>query len=165
MTIHDQNPTTAFEQLTVDECWRLVIGHGIGRIGFVGDPHVQIVPTRFDAERGTVYFRAGTFGEMARRVHNSATTLQVDDIDPTTFCGWSVLITGTAHRVGDAATMASRWSLGRPRPWFPAGPQSQWIALSVEEIKGHRVLPVRPTGRSARAEPSSEVVFLDRSGQ
>ena len=156
---------TAFEQLGVDECWQLVIGHGIGRIGFVGDPYVQIVPTRYDAEPGTVYFRAGTFGELARRVHNKRTTLQVDDIDPETFCGWSVLMTGTAHRVGDAATLASRWSMGRPRPWFPAGPQSQWIALSVDEIKGHRVEPIRPIGRSARAERSNAVVFPDRSDQ
>ena len=159
MTTH-----TAFEQLSTDECWRLVIGHGIGRIGFQGDRHLQIVPTRYDAERGTAYFRAGTFGELARRVHDKATTLQVDDIDPKTFCGWSVLMTGTAHRVGDAATLASRWSLGRPRPWFPAGPQSQWIALTVDEIKGHRVVSDRATGRSDRAEPSSAAAFLDLSG-
>ena len=155
---------TAFERLSVDECWRLVIGHRMGRLGFVGDAHVQIVPTKYDAELGTAYFRAGTFGELARRVHNRATTLQVDEIDPDTFCGWSVLMTGTAHRVGDAATLASRWSLGRPRPWFPAGPQSQWIALSVDTIEGHRVEPVRATGRSGRAGQSSAVAFPDHSG-
>jgi nitroimidazol reductase NimA-like FMN-containing flavoprotein (pyridoxamine 5'-phosphate oxidase superfamily) len=134
------NDTRIFERLGAEECWLLVGGQGVGRIGFMGETHVQIVPTRYDAQRGTAYFRAGTFGELARRVHGQAVSLQVDDLDRGTFSGWSVVMTGTAHRVEDATTVAARWSVGRPAPWLPT-PESQWIALQVDDIRGERVLP------------------------
>jgi nitroimidazol reductase NimA-like FMN-containing flavoprotein (pyridoxamine 5'-phosphate oxidase superfamily) len=134
------NNAGTFERLDPDECWTLVGGHGVGRIGFMGETHIQIVPTRYDALRGTAYFRAGTFGELARRVHGHAVSLQVDDLDRRTFSGWSVVLTGTAHRVEDAATVAARWSVGRPSPWLP-GADSQWIALQVNAILGERVRP------------------------
>ena len=130
--------TRTFERLDAEECWTLVRSHGLGRIGYMGETHVQIVPTWYDAQRGTAYFRAGTFGELARRVHGHAVSLQVDDLDPRTFSGWSVVMTGTAHRVHDAATVAARWSMGRPSPWVPT-PDSQWIVLQVEDIQGERV--------------------------
>jgi nitroimidazol reductase NimA-like FMN-containing flavoprotein (pyridoxamine 5'-phosphate oxidase superfamily) len=134
------NDTRIYARLGAEECWDLVGSQGIGRIGYMGDTHIQIVPTRYDAQRGTAYFRAGTFGELARRVHGKAVSLQVDDLDRRTFSGWSVVITGIAHRVDDATTVAERWSVERPSPWLPA-PDSQWISLSVDDIQGERVLP------------------------
>ena len=127
---------------------------------------------RYDAERGTAYFRAGTFGEIARRVHGQAVSLQVDDLDRRTFSGWSVVMTGTAHRVDDAATVAARWSVGRPSPWLPS-PDSQWIALQVDDIHGERVrreclhLSVvrRLRGRRPRVAPSSAGGRPDLTGR
>jgi nitroimidazol reductase NimA-like FMN-containing flavoprotein (pyridoxamine 5'-phosphate oxidase superfamily) len=133
-----QNDTRTLRRLDVEECWQLVGSQGVGRIGVMGETHVQIVPTRYDAERGTAYFRAGTFGELARRVHGRAVSLQVDDLDRRTFSGWSIVMSGTAHRVDDAEMIAARWSVGRPSPWLP-GPNSQWIALQIDDIKGERV--------------------------
>lgn len=128
----------SFEQLGVAECWMLVGTHGVGRVGFMGDTHLRIVPTRYDAERGTAYIRATTFGELARGAHERPTSLQVDDLDRRAFTGWSVLMTGTAHRVQDPALVASLWSAEIPHPWSQ-GPETQWIALVVEAIEGQRV--------------------------
>lgn len=127
-----------FTRLRPDECWSLVGSHGIGRLVFLGDTHTQIVPTTYDALNGTAYFRAPAFGELARRVDGRTASLQVDDIDGDTFTGWSVLMTGTAHRVETAASTASLWSLGRPHAWLP-GAQTQWIALPVDTLRGERV--------------------------
>lgn len=138
MSTSDVTDSRTFAHLDAGECWRLVGSHGIGRVVFTGDTFTQIVPTTYDAVSGTAYFRTPTFGELARRVDGRTTSLQVDDIDRGTFTGWSVLMTGTAHRVEDAATVVSLWSLGRPRAWFP-GAQTQWIALPVDTLRGQRV--------------------------
>lgn len=132
------NAARTFAHLDPDECWRLVGRHGVGRVVFTGDTYTQVVPTTYDAVNGDAYFRAPTFGELARRVDGHTASLQVDEIDPNAFTGWSVLMTGTAHRVQDAATVASLWSLGRPHAWLP-GAQTQWIALSVDHVRGQRV--------------------------
>lgn len=134
------NHSRAFERLDAEECWKLVGSEGVGRIGFLSETKMHIVPTRYDAHRGTVYFRAGTFGELARRVHGQAVSLQVDHLDRATFSGWSVVMSGRAHRVEDAATVAARWSVGRPSPWL-SSPDSQWIALRVDDIGGEQVRP------------------------
>lgn len=140
MSTSRMNDTRLFAHLDAGECWRLVGDHGIGRVVFAGDTWTQIVPTTYDAVNGTAYFRAPTFGELARRVDGHTASLQVDDLDRDTLTGWSVLMTGTAHRVEDAATVASLWSLGRPHAWFP-GKQTQWIALPVDTMRGQRVGP------------------------
>jgi nitroimidazol reductase NimA-like FMN-containing flavoprotein (pyridoxamine 5'-phosphate oxidase superfamily) len=144
------NPLRSFERLDAAECWRLVGTQGVGRIGFMSDTRVQIVPARYDAHRHTIYFRAGTFGEIARRVHGQSVSLQVEDLDPRTLSGWSVVMSGQAHRVEDAATVAARWSARRPSPWLPS-PDSQWIAVPVDDIQGERVLPSSPRGSTARS--------------
>jgi nitroimidazol reductase NimA-like FMN-containing flavoprotein (pyridoxamine 5'-phosphate oxidase superfamily) len=142
------NHSRTFQRLDAEDCWKLVGSQGVGRIGFMSETHVHIVPTRYDAHRGTAYFRAGTFGELARRVHGQSVSLQVEDLDRRTFSGWSVLMSGQAHRVEDAATVAARWSAGRPSPWLPSA-DSQWIALLVDDIEGERVMPSGITAVSA----------------
>jgi nitroimidazol reductase NimA-like FMN-containing flavoprotein (pyridoxamine 5'-phosphate oxidase superfamily) len=126
------------ESLGTSQCWQLVADRGVGRVAFMGDTRLRIVPTRYDAEGHTAYFRALTFGELARGGHDRHMSLQVDDVDHESFTGWSVLMSGMAHRVEDAATIASLWSLGRPHPWV-SGPETQWIALVVDTIEGQRV--------------------------
>lgn len=132
------NDSRTFTHLDAAECWRLMGEHGVGRVVFLGDTWPRIVPTTYDAVSGTAYFRAPVYGELARRVAGHTASLQMDDIDPGTLTGWSVLMTGTAHRVEDAATVASLWPLGRPDAWFP-GKETQWIALPVDTVRGQRV--------------------------
>lgn len=138
MSTSQINDTRTLAHLDAGECWRLVGDHGVGRVVCAGDASTQVVPTAYDAVNGTAYFRALTFGELARRVDGRATSLQVDDLDRGMLTGWSVVMTGTAHRVEDATTVASLWGLGRPRAWFP-GAQTQWIALPVDTVRGQRV--------------------------
>ena len=123
MPTRDLSSTRTFANLDVAACWCLVGDHGVGRVVFAS---------------GTAYFRAPTFGDLARRADRHVISLQVDDIDPSTLTGWSVQMSGEAHRVEVAATVASRWSLGRPHTWFP-GAQTQWIAIPVDHVQGQRV--------------------------
>ncbi|RYC13869.1 pyridoxamine 5'-phosphate oxidase family protein [Nocardioides zhouii] len=132
------NTPRTFTDLGADECWRLVGVHGVGRVVFAGATYTRVVPTTYDAIHGTAYFRAPTFGELARRADGHEVLLCVDNVDRHDLTGWSVEMTGTAHRVEDAATVATLWSLGRPQSWFP-GLQTQWIALPVAQVRGQRV--------------------------
>lgn len=135
---HERGARGILTRLDAAACWRLVGDMGLGRVGFMGDSQIRIVPTMYDAEGHTAYFRASRFGELARGVDDRLASLQVDEVDRTTFTGWSVLMTGRAHRVDDAARVASLWSPGRPHPWLP-GPELQWIELVVDAIEGQRV--------------------------
>jgi nitroimidazol reductase NimA-like FMN-containing flavoprotein (pyridoxamine 5'-phosphate oxidase superfamily) len=135
---HDANARSRAENIGPVECWQLVAEKGVGRVGFMEDSRLRIVPTRYDAEGHTAYFRALTYGELALGGQDRAMSLQVDEVDLESFTGWSVLMSGQAHRVKDAATIASLWVLGRPHPWV-SGTETQWIALVVDTIEGQRV--------------------------
>ena len=138
MPARDLSSTRTFANLDAAACWRLVGDHGVGRVVFASDTCPQVIPTSYDAISGTAYFRAPTFGDLARRADRHVISLQVDDIDPSTLTGWSVQMSGEAHRVEDAATRASVWSLGRPHTWF-LGAQTQWIAITVDHVQGQGV--------------------------
>ncbi|RYC13381.1 pyridoxamine 5'-phosphate oxidase family protein [Nocardioides zhouii] len=138
MTTSDVNNDRTFAKLDTDECWRLVGVHGVGRIVFTGDTYTRVVPTIYDAVGGTAYFRAPVFGELARRADGNCVSLNVDNLEHSDLTGWSVQMSGTAHRVQDAATVAWLWSFGRPQTWYP-GRQTQWIALEVDQVRGQRV--------------------------
>ena len=80
MATLDFNARRRLESLQPIECWQLVAHQGVGRVGFMGDTRLRIVPTRYDTEGHTAYFRASTFGELARGGHDRAMSLQVDDV-------------------------------------------------------------------------------------
>lgn len=132
------NDVLPVERLSATECWRLLASRAFGRTCFFVGDRVQVVLSAYVIEGDVVYFRASAFGPVARRAQTRPVTLQVDDMSDERQGGWSVTVTGTSHRVSDAATLASLWTPVRPHIW-ELGLEHTWIALEVDDVTGHRV--------------------------
>ena len=127
----------AVERLSATECWRLLRSRSTGRIRCrVGDRN-QEVPCAYVTRDDVLYFRTNAFGPVARQVERHPVTLQVDDRSDERQPGWWVTVTGTAHRVSDAATLASLWTPGRPHAW-ELGLEHLWVALALDDVTGRR---------------------------
>jgi hypothetical protein len=70
---------------------------------------------------------------VARECDDSSVAFEVDDFDPATRSGWSVLMRGRAHIDYGAAPDG-----GEPDVW-PAGARALRVVLDVDEISGRRV--------------------------
>lgn len=128
---------TGLEILTRDECIALLAHRPIGRIAIVGtDGRPLVFPVNFALDGDAIVFRtdAGTKLHGARR---GQIAFECDGVDTTYHTGWSVLATGSAEEVVNAAelTRLSRLPVG---PWCP-GPKSTWLRLRPRVLTGRRI--------------------------
>lgn len=128
------------QELSQEECLRLVSPGGIGRVAFDGAPGPTVLPVNYRVLDGTVVFRTREGGAMDQDLRSGLRgvdikiAFQVDHIDETTKEGWSVLIQGAAHHVPEDEVAALAGA--GVQPW--AGGERQHYV---------RVIPVRVNGR------------------
>jgi nitroimidazol reductase NimA-like FMN-containing flavoprotein (pyridoxamine 5'-phosphate oxidase superfamily) len=133
------DPRTGLEILDRDECIGLLAHQPIGRVAIVTmDGRPLVFPVNFALDGNAIVFRSdpGTKLHGARR---GQIAFECDGVDSTYHTGWSVLATGIAEEVDNAAELArlARLPLG---PWCP-GPKSTWLRLRPLMLTGRRIPP------------------------
>ena len=128
----------SIEFLTEAQCRNLLETRVIGRIAFAIGDQTEIFPINYATDGTIVIFRTdpGTKLDHATR---SRVAFEVDDWDPETKVGWSVVIKGVAQDVTQgnnpfAATLRARaiWPLA-------PGSHDHWIAIYPAQITGRRI--------------------------
>jgi nitroimidazol reductase NimA-like FMN-containing flavoprotein (pyridoxamine 5'-phosphate oxidase superfamily) len=124
-------------RLTEPECWELLGGHGIGRVVLPTKPAPQAFPVNYVVDARTVVYRTSPSSTLAA-APDCDLSFQVDRIDDHLSQGWSVLITGTARLIEDAATIERLAALPGTEPWA-GGSRPLWIRIAPDQITGRRV--------------------------
>ena len=120
--------------LTVDECWALVGGASVGRVALSVAALPVIVLTTYTMSDELVVLEAVGARQIDESWDGSVVALAVDDYDPSTGRGWSVLIRGTTWLLGPAAL-----PLGPPTGGAPDhGPRG---VLAAQVIDGYHIAP------------------------
>lgn len=127
----------ARHDLPVDECLRLLRSHRskVGRVGFVDDEGMTILPVNFRLLEGEVVFRTGQGSLLRAAGHKVPVAFEVDDVDTTSGEAWSVLVRGTAREIVDpdendfAAMVVHSWA---ERDWYG-------VAITPSSITGRRI--------------------------
>lgn len=136
------NPPPAVHHLEVlDEptSMALLAAGGVGRVAFDDERGPLALPVNFRMDGATVAFRTGD-GVIAAAIRaGQPVSVEVDHIDETRGEGWSVLLSGPAAEVTDAAELARIAGL-KLEPW--AGGDRHIVV---------RLTPARVTGRRIRA--------------
>jgi len=126
-----------FEILDEQQCQHLLASKDIGRIAFSVQGEPEIFPVNYAADGSTVVFRTGE-GTKLQLAVMLRVAFEVDDWDPATGVGWSVVIKGVAEEITsgiDPFAMALRSR--RVVPLAP-GVREYWIAVYPGEITGRR---------------------------
>jgi nitroimidazol reductase NimA-like FMN-containing flavoprotein (pyridoxamine 5'-phosphate oxidase superfamily) len=126
------------EELSLDECLRLLRSSVAGRIAVVIDDFPVVVPVNFrlaETERATwIAVRTRPGGLVERGSVQAA--FEIDGIDPGSRQGWSVLARGTLHHVDpDVADFRARFD---PEPWILAE-RDTWMVIEPFAITGRRL--------------------------
>jgi len=128
----------AFRELGEDECWERLGHSAIGRVGWCSPRGPQVLPVTIALSDHTVVFRTAAHGQMARSIRRSVVAVEVDEIDPKTRSGWSVLVVGPAELVGDPGEAVKLWLHHDPQPWA-AGERTLFVRVRPERITGRQV--------------------------
>ena len=136
------------EELDEATCWRLVERAGFGRVGFLAEEDIMVLPVNVAVTAGQVVFRTSESTSLARAGDGSRVAFETDHTDRVAESGWSVMIRGRLWDASDRPETAG-WNPLLVRPWAPP-PRDVWMTIEADAVTGrmihrHRLLP--PSGR------------------
>ena len=125
-------------EIDEQECWQLLADAEVGRIGFVGADGPAVLPVNHVVVDGEVVFRTAPFNSIAAAVEGARVAFEVDEIDPVTRSGWSVLVQGRAAFMDPADELPP--DRDHPEPWL-AGARWLHVRITPSSVTGRRILP------------------------
>lgn len=134
----------ALEELSKEECRRLLSYTAVGRIAFVVDGRALLFPVNYrllSGEAGLwILLRTRPGGAIDGAPEH--VTFEADGIDERHQQGWSVLVRGVLHRLDHNEIELFRYRFD-PKPW-PHQERTSWLAIKPETITGRRLHPAEP---------------------
>ena len=124
-------------RLTETECWDKLGTHGVGRIALPTEPGPAVFPVNYVVDSRTIVYRTAERGAAAPE-GGASVSFETDRIDDDLSQGWSVLVTGTAERIEDAAAaerLAERHDL---EPWA-GGNRPLWVRVRPAQVTGRHI--------------------------
>ena len=129
-------------EVTVDEldeetCWRLVAQEAFGRVAFIYDFELWVLPVNAAVVDRRVVFRT-TDDSMLRAAGNSSlVAFEADHTDRVNETGWSVLVRGRLRDVTNDPIRGA-WHELTVRPWAP-GARNRRMAIETAAISGRMI--------------------------
>jgi nitroimidazol reductase NimA-like FMN-containing flavoprotein (pyridoxamine 5'-phosphate oxidase superfamily) len=129
--------------LSEADCWELISGGGIGRIGYTGRYGPMIQPVNYQVADKTIVFRTAEHSPMGDDLRTGIAhaeykvAFEIDSYDMDAHSGWNVLVQGDAHHVDSEAERASVLQAG-VEAWV-AGERDLFLRVLATRITGRRV--------------------------
>jgi nitroimidazol reductase NimA-like FMN-containing flavoprotein (pyridoxamine 5'-phosphate oxidase superfamily) len=130
-------------ELTVEECWRRLSTHGVGRLATTTADGPTVLPVNYSVVEGAVAFRTAPDSTLAQALGEKV-AFEVDHIDEAFSRGWSVLVRGPARAVTDPDAVRRLTQGARSRPWA-GGERQLWVCVDPVEVTG-RMIAEHSTG-------------------
>ncbi len=144
------------EILPPDECLRLLASVPVGRVGFVADGEVVVLPVNHVVDGQDVIFRTAHGSKLAAAEGQNRAAFEADHYNEQTQAWWSVLVNGRAE-VMDAEADIERLSLSLSRlgvyPWVTAMRHPFWIRIRPASVSGRRTPGTKWASHSAGTLP------------
>lgn len=133
--------------LNAEECRELLAAAVIGRLGFVHDGRVEILPVNYVLDGDDIIIRAAPDGLLSELPSSTVdVAFEVDYIAGLGGMAWSVLLSGSARVVSDPEEVAALAAL--PLYWvgpWAGGDRSLHLRFTASRISGRRVRHERNT--------------------
>ena len=128
---------SALEQLSRDDCLRLMASVSVGRIIYTRQalPAVELV--NFVLDCGDIVIRTDGGGKLAAATEHSVVGFEADRLDADQQAGWSVTVIGQSREVTDPAELGQLQKIGLTS-WAP-GAREHFIRISPEILNGRRL--------------------------
>ena len=143
--------------LGFDECLQRLRDAVVGRVGFLRDGEIAVLPVNHVVDGMDIAFRTSWGSKLQIAADAGRVAFEVDGHDPALSTGWSVLVHGTATLVYEDEDR-ERLDAIADKPWIPLDINTFWVRIRPEEITGREVRPRRrPPEPPAAANPQPRV--------
>jgi nitroimidazol reductase NimA-like FMN-containing flavoprotein (pyridoxamine 5'-phosphate oxidase superfamily) len=125
------------EVLEHHECLQLLAASHLGRIGVTSGALPLIFPVNYRLDGDELLFRTAVGTKLDVATRGTVVAFEVDDFEPVSHAGWSVIVTGRARRLSEdeAREKEARAPVAR---WAP-GPDGNTVAVSIDMVSGRRL--------------------------
>lgn len=125
------------EILPFGECLRLLASVPVGRVGFIADGEIVMLPVNHMVDGQDVVFRTAHGSKLSAAEGRELATFEADSYDEQTRSGWSVLVTGRAEVV-EAEDDVQRLTRRGLHPWATAVQRPFWIRIRPVSVSGRQ---------------------------
>lgn len=125
------------EELSVDECWRLLRRKSVGRLAVSINNKPDIFPVNYRLDEETIVIKTAAGLKLAASALGEGVAFEVDALDELNHTGWSVVVRGTASEIEgtDELLDADKLIL---EPWA-GGAKPRYLRVEPEHVTGRRV--------------------------
>lgn len=121
-----------------DECLALIRHQQVGRLAIVSAGHPLVFPVNYRVDGEDIVFRTGA-GTKLEAAQRSAVCFEVDEVDPVSRGGWSVMVHGRLEEVtASDGPQYERVRASEVTPWADA-PKDHFMRVVSRSITGRRI--------------------------
>ena len=124
------------EILHLGDMFRLLASVPIGRVGFMADDEVAVLPVMFQVDGQDVVFRTHAGSKLANMELGRYVCFEVDCYDPAERTGWSVVARGLVEKESEAA--CARLDAPGVESWGGGAQERLWMRIRPTAITGRR---------------------------
>lgn len=125
------------EVLSEFQCLEYLHSSRLGRIAFVDEDGVDVLPVNYASDGAIVVFRTAKGTKLDRSL-SGRIAFEVDGWDSQTGIGWSVVLRGVAEEVTKGNDPFSEALRARKVVPLAPGEREHWIAVYPAQISGRR---------------------------
>jgi uncharacterized protein len=134
-----QGGDVRLDSLSRYDSWQLVTqaasSDGVARVVWSGPDGPAIVPVNYTVADGFIWFQTTEGSRLARECSGQQVLVEVDQVDPASHTGWSVVVTGVATCLPSAADPGLLSNL----VVWPSGPRQVLLRVEPDEVTGRRL--------------------------
>jgi nitroimidazol reductase NimA-like FMN-containing flavoprotein (pyridoxamine 5'-phosphate oxidase superfamily) len=131
---------SGLELIPREESLRLLAGQAVGRLAFNISDQPMILPVNYALVDGFVVFRTAE-GTKLDVLPTTKVAFEVDQFDPETRTGWSVVVQGRPEEI----TTDPNWFVKRLRDAavssWATGDRDHYVRIIPHAVSGRRILP------------------------
>lgn len=132
------NSRTGLEELSTEECWRLLGEHVVGRLAVSINHHPDIFPVNYRVKDGTILVQTAAGLKLAAATLGPSVAFEVDVINEEKHTGWSVVVHGPAEQVEQLEELLDLEDEGGVDTWAESE-KTRYFCIRPTEVTGRRV--------------------------
>jgi nitroimidazol reductase NimA-like FMN-containing flavoprotein (pyridoxamine 5'-phosphate oxidase superfamily) len=127
------------QELTEDQCWRMLAKKKVGRLAVSVENRPDIFPVNYQLDGETIVVRTAPGLKLAAATLGLGVAFEVDGLDELNHTGWSVVVHGTAVEVEGVEDLVEVDRL-LIEPWS-RGPavKNRYLRIQPYELTGRQI--------------------------
>lgn len=126
-------------ELTPAECRQHLDRGGVGRLAFLTPRGLRLVPLNYITNPGVIVFRTLPASELGTYGDGAEAAFEIDEIDPATEQGWSVVAFGRLEGPSETDEVWDIRGWRNPTPWS-GGHRVRQMRLRWDVLTGRRIV-------------------------